>query len=309
MKAQLLLILSCLIVLCFASSGDIQPEYNLCVDTCSSRPHLLPAYLRLFGWTVRDDCRYRCMQSITQEAIEQGARIHQYHGKWPFYRLYGIQEPASVLFSILNGLQHYKYFFRLKQQLSNTYYLKPIYMGISICGMNAWIWSTVFHSRDTPWTEKLDYFSAGLYILYGLFVAVLRIFHIRHRLAIAVWACLCAGAFTAHVTYLARLPRFDYGYNMLACLIIGGIQTSLWLIWSIWNVKKRSYAWMAGVSVVLVSLAMCLEIFDFPPWLGTLDAHSLWHAATIPLAPLFYRFLLRDAYAETNQTSVNKRSS
>jgi hypothetical protein len=63
---------------------------------------------------------------------------------------------------------------------------------------------------------------------------------------------------------------------------------------------------MAGVSVVLVSCAMCLEVFDFPPYKGILDAHSLWHAATIPLAPLFYQFLLRDIELETSTDKLSK---
>ena len=32
--------------------------------------------------------------------------ILQFHGKWPFHRFLGMQEPASVLFSLLNLLAH-----------------------------------------------------------------------------------------------------------------------------------------------------------------------------------------------------------
>lgn len=34
--------------------------------------------------------------------------IPQFHGKWPFIRLMGVQEPASVVFSALNFYVHYK---------------------------------------------------------------------------------------------------------------------------------------------------------------------------------------------------------
>ncbi|RCH89557.1 hypothetical protein CU098_008455 [Rhizopus stolonifer] len=288
-----------------ASSGDYQPQYRACVDQCASSAHTLPLNLRLLGWSVLDDCKYTCMQTITQTAIETGDRIHQYHGKWPFYRIYGIQEIASVIFSILNGLFHYKYFFQLLE-IPSGFKHKNVYLGTSLCGMNAWLWSTVFHTRDLPWTEKLDYFSAGLYILYGLFLAVVRIFNPK-GIWFKLWAGVCGAAYLVHVSYLSRLTRFDYGYNMLACLIVGGIQTSIWLVWSIMNLRRRSYAWMSGVSVVLVGLAMSLEVFDFPPWLGLLDAHSLWHAATIPLAPLFYHFLLKDAYTECSGKKLDKQ--
>ena len=38
-----------------------------------------------------------------------------------------------------------------------------------------------------------------------------------------------------------------------------------------------------------------LELFDFPPWWRVVDAHSLWHLATAPLAVLWYDFLINDA--------------
>ncbi|KAI8390898.1 Per1-like-domain-containing protein [Radiomyces spectabilis] len=283
----------------FASTGDRLPEYRQCVQTFLDLP------LRLLKWSIPDDCRYQCMQTLTTRAKLQGDRIHQFHGKWPFLRLYGMQEPASVLFSILNGLFHARYYSKMKHQLSPQFDLKRHYLGMSVIAMNAWIWSTVFHMRDNSITEKLDYFSAGLYIMYGLYLGVLRIFYVRGWPALA-WSILCAALFMVHVAYLTLKPRFDYGYNMTACITIGSLQTSLWLGWSIlqytsWGqVWRRPFAWLAGLSVVLVSCAMALEVFDFPPWYDVVDAHALWHAATIPLIPLFYQFLLRDAQAEMN---------
>ncbi|KAG2236939.1 hypothetical protein INT48_002008 [Thamnidium elegans] len=312
------ILLLTIVTVCYASSGDVQPEYLSCVEKCTSQTSIsqLPLYLRLLRWTVKQDCGYHCMQNITQYAIDNNRYIHQYHGKWPFQRFFGIQEPASVIFSILNGVMHLRYFRRLKAQVPDTYFLKKFFMVIPITGMNAWIWSTVFHVRDTPLTEKLDYFSAGLYILYGFCIVVLRIFYVRGIWAY-IWTLLCASLYLGHVSYLSSMLRFDYGYNMTACIIIGTLQTSLWLIWSIiqytkWgNEERRPFAWMVGVSVVLVTFAMCLEIFDFPPIEQILDAHSLWHAATIPLAPLFYKFLLHDSELETRATksAKDKRSS
>ncbi|CEP08422.1 hypothetical protein [Parasitella parasitica] len=301
-----------------APCGDRLPEYINCVEQCSANTDIsqLPFHLRLLQWTVRQDCGYHCMQTITQRAIANQRYIHQYHGKWPFQRVFGIQEPASVIFSILNGLMHLRYFKIIKQQVNDSYRLKRFYLGIAIAGMNAWLWSTVFHTRDTPITEKLDYFSAGLYIFYGLCVAVVRIFYLNDSLA-SIWVSICALLYVAHVSYLSSLDRFDYGYNMTACIVVGLLQTNLWLGWSVLQYTKwgqperRPFAYMVGVSVVLVSCAMSLEVFDFPPIKEILDAHSLWHAATIPLAPLFYKFLLRDTELETSATrqAKDKRSS
>jgi len=47
--------------------------------------------------------------------------------------------------------------------------------------------------------------------------------------------------------------------------------------------------------ILLLILATCLEIFDFPPFWRAVDAHSLWHLATIPLAKMWYTWLIEDA--------------
>lgn len=289
----------------FASTGDQSPLYSSCVAECADThcPSELPLHLRALFWTCEQNCQYHCMQDITRTAIAHGEEVHQYHGKWPFHRLLGIQEPFSVLFSILNGCLHYKYLPVLHAQIPNSYPLKKLYIAWSIIGINTWVWSTVFHIRDFPLTEKLDYFSAGFGILYSLYYAIIRLFYIRNALVIKALTTVCAALFVAHISYLSFV-RFDYGYNMLACIIIGTIQTSVWLWWSIWQYtpwgdeKRRPYAWMAGFTVIAVSCAMALEVFDFPPWFGAIDAHSLWHAATIPLVVVWYKFLLKDTSYE-----------
>ncbi|RLN29378.1 post-GPI attachment to proteins factor 3-like [Panicum miliaceum] len=43
------------------------------------------------------------------------------------------------------------------------------------------------------------------------------------------------------------------------------------------------------------ALAMLLELYDFPPYMGYADAHSLWHASIIPLTYLWWSFIKDDA--------------
>lgn len=44
----------------------------------------------------------------TVEALAAvGVPTPQFFGKWPFLRLLGMQEPASVLFSLLNFFAHF----------------------------------------------------------------------------------------------------------------------------------------------------------------------------------------------------------
>ena len=71
-----------------------------------------------------------------------------------------IQEPAAALASVLNGvvqlvtLRRYQ---RLFPPTAPFYHLWRLFGNVV---MNAWVWSFVFHVRDTKWTERFDYFSA-----------------------------------------------------------------------------------------------------------------------------------------------------
>jgi hypothetical protein len=46
--------------------------------------------------------------------------------------------------------------------------------------------------------------------------------------------------------------------------------------------------------VLSVNMAALFEVLDFPPFFGLVDAHSLWHALTVPLTPVWYRFICED---------------
>ncbi|RUS29167.1 Per1-like-domain-containing protein [Jimgerdemannia flammicorona] len=301
-----------------ASAGDRDPEFidcvSQCTDTiCALKPRL-PFTLLLTLWTCPQNCQYTCMQTITSAAKLSGQPIVQYFGKWPFYRLWGIQEPASVLFSLGNLYFHRRYWFLLRRDLPSSYPLRPHYLGWSLASINTWVWSSVFHTRDFLLTERLDYFSAALTILYALHFSVLRIFRIPDRSFVArAWMGLCITCYLAHVAYLS-LIHFDYRYNAIAVGSVGVLHNVLWLGWSAWQYSgkaraagaNRSYAWYPTAAGVLISAAMGLEIFDFPPFLGVLDAHSLWHLATVPLIPLWYRFMIKDARFEGGRGVVER---
>ena len=174
---------------------------------------------------------------------------------------------------------------------------------------------------DLPLTEKLDYFSAALAIGYGLYHTVIRFFHLypcRDTLAIPstgpprplylAWSFLCAFVYLAHISYLTLLPRFDYAYNMTFNLTVGLSHNALWLAYSFpasmsmfrrFPSKPKSYrptyASKAALFVTLTTVATSLELFDFPPWARVIDAHSLWHLSTAPIAMFWFQFLVEDA--------------
>lgn len=137
-----------------------------------------------------------------------------------------------------------------------------------------------------------------------------------------------------HFIYVSSLDHFPYGYHVAFAASLGMLGNLLWISWSVSFVARPSWfpvpyptspysssrplsggrsgnssgnssaaggapktCWTPTVLVVLTLLAMSFEILDFPPFHRVLDAHALWHAATIPLGAAWWAFLIKDANA------------
>ncbi|KAJ3854540.1 Per1-like protein [Lentinula lateritia] len=325
MRIAVLLEFSAILSIVCASAGDRAQEFQRCSFLCDNReckgpsPTPLPLALRITRWTCLDNCRYNCMHEITSQSIAAGKRPLQYYGKWPFVRVAGMQEPCSVLFSLLNLWVHIQGYSKLRRIIPRAHPLRGFYLIWSIASMNTWIWSAVFHTRDTPLTEKLDYFSAALTILTALYFTVIRFFHLytpstseraspARIMVLRAWTIICILAFIGHILYLSLPPRFDYQYNIIFNLVLGLSHNALWLTYSLpasisllkrFPNRPKSYrprvAGRAAVLVILTTAATAFELFDFPPWRKALDAHALWHLATAPITSMWYHFLIMDA--------------
>lgn len=130
-----------------ASRGDRARPFQLCLSKCEAIEQDLSLALRLTRWSNSDLCKYECMHDITTKNSENGLPIQQYYGKWPFWRLGGIQEPASVLFSLLNLLLHTRGMARVRGEIPKTHPMKTYFILWSCASINTWIWSTMFHCR------------------------------------------------------------------------------------------------------------------------------------------------------------------
>lgn len=222
----------------------------------------------------------------------------QFHGKWPFHRFLGIQEPFSVLFSIGNFYAHYDGLYnKVLPNMPASYTLRPYYVMLAYVGMVTWFFSLVFHTRDFVATEQLDYFAAGASVLYGTYYTPIRVFRLdrntaRRRSVLRAWTGLCISLYIAHVAYL-KLWDWDYTYNMAANVACGLVQNVLWTWFSYDRYKKSGRLWAVwpGLVVAWVLCAMSLELLDFPPIWGCVDAHSLWHLGTIAPAVLWYKYV------------------
>ncbi len=232
---------------------------------------------------------------MTARRQAAGKSVTQFHGKWPFVRMLGVQEPFSVLFSLGNMAAHHRGLAKVRRHIPAGYPLRPYYEAFACFGIASWVFSTAFHTRDFRITEQLDYFAAGASILYGMYYAAVRVFRLdrptrRSRSALRAWTCLCLALYAAHVAYL-KLWDWNYTYNMAANVITGVLQNSLWTWFSYvrWRESRRAWAILPGITVTWIMMAMGFELMDFPPLWGAIDAHSLWHLGTIAPTVMWYK--------------------
>ncbi|XP_043249531.1 post-GPI attachment to proteins factor 3 [Colletes gigas] len=288
------------------SVGDRSQFYNLCLAKCQdsncesdedfkAKPSIL---LRLLLWSCKEDCSYGCSWETVNYFISHGLHVPQFHGKWPFIRFFGCQEPASVIFSILNLYAHVTMYWKFKKKLRSTDPMFYIWTYFSMICIHGWFWSSVFHARDTPFTEAMDYSCAFIMVLTLFYCMLLRITYNSNKM-LAVITC---GYFSTLYTHLSHLwsGYINYDYNMKFNVAIGFLTFVITMIWWHHNRKKLSYIHLIGWFNVLTVLVTVLEVADFAPIFWIFDAHSLWHASTAPLTILLYRFMMADcAYLKT----------
>jgi len=244
-----------------------------------------------------------------------------------------MQEPFSVLFSLLNYLAHIWGLSQVREKIPAGYTLRKYYVAFGYFGMASWIASMVFHTRDFVATERADYFAAGASVMYGLYYTPIRLFRLDvapsaapypsrsgtstpvysdktdaggsgaggiirnyNKTILHLWTLFCLALYGAHVAYLT-LWRWDYTYNMGANIAVGVVQNVLWTGFSLSRYRASGRGWTAwpGMIIAWVVLAMSLEVLDFPPIGRFVDAHSLWHLLTVGPTIWWYRFLVKDA--------------
>jgi hypothetical protein len=255
--------------------------------------------LRLMLWTCSAECDYTCQHVITDRRVSRDPPmldpVVQYHGKWPFHRIFGMQEPFSVLFSFMNFMAHYQGIGRVRESIPRSYPLQKYYLTFGYIGMVTWTFSMIFHMRDFPLTEKADYFAAGASVLYGFYLSTIRVFRLDQQkppfkpALRRTLTTVCLALYALHVGYL-NFWSWDYTYNMAANVVVGILHNALWTWFSIVQYRKYRVSWVAwpGMIVTWIMFAMSLELLDFPPWMGLIDAHSLWHLGTVIPAAWWY---------------------
>lgn len=299
------------------SSDASQPDYS---QTDFTNNYRLLALTSLF-WDCTSNCKYICQQMITNEREYQQLPIVQFHGKWPFTRVCGVQEIFSVIFSLGNLMINYINLLKVIRQYHKNrkvpgdtthviFQQNIILILISIVG---WTFSTLFHIRDIPVTESLDYFGAFAIMLANLNLIVVRYMRLfERRRTLVVWQASLVAIYILHCLKLKA--NWNYSYNTFANLVVGVSAMVLWILHSLQvNSKYKRHFFVYNNSLQLLPfetkiltklnylsisrsrlipllpvglnlwlvVGMLFEICDFSPFRRLLDAHALWHLFTI----------------------------
>ena len=288
---------------CLASVGDRSYAFKECLLACEADCDPLElkskqsSHMKLLSWDCTGECKYECMWSTIDKFQIANLSVPHFYGKWPFARFFGMQEPASVLFSILNGVTVFIGFSKFCRIVPTSAPMYKVVVFHFFLAENAWFWSAIYHCRDFPFTEKLDYFSATSLVLFSLYFCVYRwSFNLsfkNHNFIRWSSGSVLVLAYCGHISYLLFV-KFDYQYNMLFNVTFGITSCFLCVMYWLYNRYTLNYVWKIPATSVLAGLLLCLEILDFPPYFWILDAHSLWHLFTIPLPLLLSSFIIDD---------------
>lgn len=304
--------------------GNHQRDFQHCLhqcllsEDCDNRYYSAgqSMFNRLFLWDCKSECQYRCMWDNERIIQSFGLSRCQYYGKWPFPRVMGIQELGSVAFSIGNFVAHlYGYNKIYKAQLgeyAQSWFLHRMVFLQYIISLNGWLWSTVFHGRETQITTYLDYFSAIAIVFSGMCVGLARSLSIHsHRKQLFYLIMPVTFVYIYHVHYLLMVD-FDFGWNMRVLIIAAEIYIISFFAWSVVNLRSkiaRPSAKYSLAAIFCLAAASLFEIRDFPPIFYFFDAHAVWHAATIPIIILWYKFYALDGRLDLGLSDWHRKHS
>ncbi|CCG21942.1 hypothetical protein CORT_0B02240 [Candida orthopsilosis Co 90-125] len=249
-RHRLIIFVTTLLLLCpaliQASTGDQLPAFQQCLKTCQCQT--LPSKYTVIGWSCTSNCNYYCQQIVTDERKRLNLPVVQFYGKWPFKTVLGVQEFWSTVFSLGNLYVNYSSFkviYREFKRLpkgdnvsTNTsmiesrvlYFQSMILLAVSCIG---WCFSSLFHFRDTSFTEVLDYFGAFAIILCNLNVIVVRYFKLyklEYQLRLKLWQLSLFSLYAYHIIRL--FLDWDYSYNMNINVVLGLSAMILWFLHS-----------------------------------------------------------------------------
>merc|ERR1712062_227532 len=166
-------------------------------------------------------------------------QVH-YFGKWPFTRVFGMQEVFSSFFSLLNGVPFIIFLFRNANFAGCSIITLWLFRAYCLININTWVQSAVFHARESPLTETLDYFCTNMKVANSLGWALFHNILITRHASIltAVVAYMLPVMSWLTVVWYLTFVDFDYGLFMKFTVAVGICVSCSWLVWTI-RVRSR----------------------------------------------------------------------
>jgi len=212
-----------------------------------------------------------------------------------------------MLFCLLCGLLHsyslFKYSYAVSPKRSiildheegrSSYGFESLFKMYFVVWIVCYASATIFHTKDTYLTERMDYYSAFVAAMFTNYINYIRILWIRDiksRILLGIPPFL----YTCYHIYYLQFISFNYAYNAKVVAILAATTCILWLGWSIKNYRTHPHVWLCNVTNAIMCCSAVFEIYDFPPLFGYIDPHSLWHLGGSLVTLLWGRFLIRDA--------------
>lgn len=280
-----------LCVIVSSSNGDYDPKFRRCAWRCfdtqgcaakdQENEEALVEHLKLdtfngtglgsfyAAWyqfshlTCMEQCMAECAYSITQERISSDLPVYKYFGHWSFYRYFGLEEPASVLFSLGNAVPH---ILRIYQQQREPFLYARCRVntykagisgagggGKSKCGGNdedegsyflsdwagyypwvallAWFSSAIYHSKRTKDTELLDLSTALILLWYGLAITMRRLAGPRTKGIYITTVFTISGILLAWRLSAMAAGKIHFQGHMISAISIVIASVALWIVW------------------------------------------------------------------------------
>ncbi|KAL0265755.1 UNVERIFIED_CONTAM: hypothetical protein PYX00_011470 [Menopon gallinae] len=221
----------------------------------------------------------------------------KFNGRYPFRPLLGATEFFSALFSfgnLVSNLCSYTHFVAPLRSQSVLFGLVKTHMYINIL---TWAFSTLFHINDTAVTRNLNYFCGFLNICFLLYSGIAR--HVLEfaadvhvSLFMRPLLLVFLTMYLAHVCYMS-LVRFDFVFHKYLCGTLFAMAIASWLHISYMHFPKPHSLYLMVFAGGTLASAL-IEVTDAPPAFYLVDAHALFHLATMVFTPFYYMFVRED---------------
>lgn len=239
---------------------------DLCIIQCSSNVFKKHEIFEIPGYQIiplscSELCQFKCIQTVANYNKLNGFKPKKYNGHWIFIRYFGLEEPASSIFSIFNSMPHIQYIYWAYQQRFihkyrhtddqddndtvqvvhkeslDTYYMSNWILCYAICSSVCWLCSALYHAKRIPLYAFLDYFTAFLCLFMNCFIALRRSMNVaaKYRTIYFLFSIFTLCYIIYIYAMLSGMITFDN--HMLICYVLSFITIIIYIIWTLFLIK------------------------------------------------------------------------